>query len=75
MQIIRASDIANYIYCQRVFWYSVKGIEPDNDENIQYGIFHHSRLERQIYFSRIVKKIAIGMAAVGILLFILELLI
>lgn len=75
MRIIRASDITNYNYCQRAFWYSIKGYEPENLELVENGLVHHNKLARQISFSRLVRLLALGLATLGVTLIILEILI
>ncbi|MFN2128053.1 MAG: hypothetical protein ACK2TU_09370 [Anaerolineales bacterium] len=75
MCIIKASDIANFNFCQRVFWYSMNGYKPENHEFMVNGVVHHTRLTRKINFSRITRIIALGLAAIGILAFVLDILI
>ena len=75
MQVIRASDITNYNYCQRAFWYSIKGYEPENWEFVENGLIHHKKLARQIIYSRLIRLLALGLAALGVSLLIYEILI
>jgi CRISPR/Cas system-associated exonuclease Cas4 (RecB family) len=75
MQRVKASDIANFNYCQRAFWYSIEGYKPENFEVVENGLVHHKKLAHQIYYSRIIKFIALGCGVLGILLLILEILI
>ena len=41
-QIIRASEIGEYVYCHRAWWlHRVKGIESANREHMQAGSAQH----------------------------------
>lgn len=73
MQIIKASDLANYIFCRRVFWYSVNGSVPDNYDLMDDGLVYHRKIARRIKYSRITKIIALGLAVMGGLIFLLNL--
>ena len=43
MRTIRASEIGNYIFCQRAWWYSKKGIEPENTAELLAGSEIHRK--------------------------------
>ena len=37
MAVIRSSDIGNYLYCRRAWWYRKQGIESDNRAELAAG--------------------------------------
>jgi preprotein translocase subunit Sss1 len=53
----------------------MNGYKPENHEFMVNGVVHHTRLTRKINFSRITRIIALGLAAIGILAFVLDILI
>lgn len=73
MQIIKASDLENYIFCKRVFWYSINGSVPENYDFMDDGLIYHRKIARRIKYSRITKIIALGLAVIGGLIFLLYL--
>ena len=41
MPIIRSSDIGNYLYCRRAWWYRKQGYESDNQAELASGTELH----------------------------------
>ena len=37
MQVIRSSDIGNYLYCRRAWWYRRQGFESENQAELASG--------------------------------------
>ena len=56
MQVIRSSDIGNYLYCRRAWWYkNVRGLDSANVRRMHSGSkFHatHSRRVRRLPWLR-----------------------
>ena len=41
MQVIRSSDIGNYLYCRRAWWYRKQGFESENQAELASGTELH----------------------------------
>ncbi|MFN3741577.1 MAG: hypothetical protein ACK4VW_02760 [Anaerolineales bacterium] len=55
MPPIRASEIGEYLYCRRAWWYRQKGYTSENQQELESGqAFHrkHARLVWQMIFTR-----------------------
>jgi hypothetical protein len=50
MAVIRASDIGNFLFCRRAWWYRMQGVEPDNQAELAAGSEAH-RLHGQAVFT------------------------
>ena len=71
---IRASEIAEYVYCRRAWWLSrVAGYRADNVERLQEGTAYHQahegRLRRAVFARRVAYLLVF--AAVSIFVFLL----
>jgi hypothetical protein len=52
MRIIKASEFAGYIYCQRAWWYQLKGMPPEDETEFPAGLEFHRQYGRQILLAR-----------------------
>lgn len=41
MKVIRSSDIGNYLYCRRAWWYRQQGFESENQTELASGTELH----------------------------------
>ena len=48
MQVIRSSDIGNYLYCRRAWWYRRQGFESENQAELASGTELHRRHGRKV---------------------------
>jgi CRISPR/Cas system-associated exonuclease Cas4 (RecB family) len=48
MPIVRASDIGNYLYCRRAWWYRKKGVQSENLAELAAGTELHYQHGRQV---------------------------
>jgi CRISPR/Cas system-associated exonuclease Cas4 (RecB family) len=53
MAVIRSSDIGNYLYCRRAWWYRKQGIESENKTELTAGTELHHKHGRQVMASSI----------------------
>ena len=53
MPVIRSSDIGNYLYCRRAWWYRKQGIESENKTELAAGTELHHKHGRQVMASSI----------------------
>lgn len=59
MPIIRASDIGNYLYCRRSWWYRKQGFESANKAELAAGTELHSRHGRQALASSLSRTVGL----------------
>jgi CRISPR/Cas system-associated exonuclease Cas4 (RecB family) len=48
MHTIRSSDIGNYLYCRRAWWYRKQGFESKNQAELASGTELHRRHGRKV---------------------------
>lgn len=70
MRIVRASEIGQFLYCQRAWWYAVIEEETVSSPFTDSGILHHQKKQRLLLFSNFFRIIAfiLILAGVGFLL-------
>lgn len=51
MAVIRSSDIGNYLYCRRAWWYHKQGLESENQAELAAGTELHHKHGRQVLAS------------------------
>jgi CRISPR/Cas system-associated exonuclease Cas4 (RecB family) len=51
MAVIRSSDIGNYLYCRRAWWYRKQGLESENQAELAAGTELHHRHGRKVLAS------------------------
>lgn len=70
MPITRASDIGNYLYCHRAWWYRKNGVESENQTELAAGTELHHRHGRQVLASGITRLIGMVLLLVAIILLV-----
>jgi len=70
MPIVRASDIGNYLYCRRAWWYRKKGIQSENQTELAAGTELHHRHGRQVLASGITRLIGTILLLAAIVLLV-----
>jgi hypothetical protein len=63
--VINASGIGQFVYCNRAWHYARKGIRPRNPEALDAGSAYHEEHARGVRLARTFIKIAVGMALLG----------
>jgi CRISPR/Cas system-associated exonuclease Cas4 (RecB family) len=48
MKVIRSSDIGNYLYCRRAWWYRQQGFESENQAELASGTELHRAHGRKV---------------------------
>lgn len=71
-RLIRASEIGEYIYCQRAWWlHHSQGIEPAGHERRERGIALHTQHGRQVWFSHLLLVGSLMLFVLALVLFVL----
>ncbi len=73
MPVIRASDIGNYLYCRRAWWYRRQGYGSANQAELAAGTELHARHGRQVIVSGLLRLLGwlLFLAALVVGIFIL----
>jgi len=48
MAVTRSSDIGNYLYCRRAWWYRKQGYESENQAELASGMELHRKHGRKV---------------------------
>lgn len=70
MRITRASDIGNYLYCRRAWWYRKKGVESENQAELAAGTELHYKHGRQVLASGITRTVGMIFLMAAIVLLV-----
>jgi CRISPR/Cas system-associated exonuclease Cas4 (RecB family) len=68
MAVIRSSDIGNYLYCRRAWWYRKQGLESENQAELAAGTEIHQRHGRQVLASSLNRTLGLILLAVALVL-------
>lgn len=67
-RIIRASEIGEYVFCQRAWWlHRVKGLKSANREQMQAGTAHHAAHGRAVQRADSLRRVGKVLLCVSIL--------
>ena len=70
MAIIRSSDIGNYLYCRRAWWYRKLGFESDNQVELAAGTEIHRQHGRKVVASSLTRLLALILLFAALLLLV-----
>lgn len=68
MPVIRSSDIGNYLYCRRAWWYRKQGIESENKTELVTGTEMHQKHGRQVLASTLNRTLGFVLLMIAIVL-------
>ena len=68
MPVIRSSDIGNYLYCRRAWWYRKQGIESENKTELAAGTELHHNHGRQVMASSINRTLGFILLMIAIVI-------
>ncbi len=66
--LIRASDIGNYLYCRRAWWYRKQGFESTNQAELSAGSSLHRRHGRRVLAAGLLRNLALVLILVALVL-------
>jgi CRISPR/Cas system-associated exonuclease Cas4 (RecB family) len=73
-RLIRASEIAQYVYCPRAWWLSkIVGAPSANTQALAAGTAAHHRHGRMVWLSRALVAASVGAALMALVVVILSL--
>jgi len=67
MRTIRASEFVSYLYCQRAWWYQLKGKPSENQSELAGGSEFHHRHGRQIVLARLLSAAGWGLVLLALI--------
>ena len=70
MSVIRSSDIGNYMYCRRAWWYRKQGLESENQAELAAGTLLHQRHGRQVLASNLNRMVGLILIMVALVLLV-----
>ncbi|RLD11641.1 MAG: hypothetical protein DRI56_00560 [Chloroflexota bacterium] len=68
-RIIRASEIASYLYCKRAWWYAIKGVRSQNEQELVNGQELHYQHGTTVFVSGLLRLLAYALILLALGLF------
>lgn len=68
MPVIRASDIGNYLYCRRAWWYRKQGVLSENKAELAAGTDLHRRHGRKVLAAGLLRGAAMFLLLIAFVL-------
>ena len=68
MPVIRSSDIGNYLYCRRAWWYRKQGVESENKVELAAGTELHQKHGRQVMASALSRTLGFILLMIAIVI-------
>lgn len=70
MPVIRSSDIGNYLYCRRAWWYRKQGVASENQAELVAGTEIHRQHGRTVVASTLNRSVGLVLLFVALILLI-----
>lgn len=70
MSIIRSSDIGNYLYCRRAWWYRKQGFESENQAELAAGTEIHRQHGRKVVASGLTRSLGLILLFAALMLLV-----
>jgi len=70
MAVIRSSDIGNYLYCRRAWWYKKQGLVSENQAELAAGTQLHHKHGRQVLASGITRTVGLILLMIALILLV-----
>lgn len=68
MPVIRSSDIGNYLYCRRAWWYRKQGFESENRSELAAGSELHRHHGRQVLASHLTRMLGLLLLLIALVI-------
>jgi len=66
--VIRSSDIGNYLYCRRAWWYKKQGVESENQAEMATGSELHRQHGRKVLASTLARTVGLALLMLALVL-------
>jgi CRISPR/Cas system-associated exonuclease Cas4 (RecB family) len=70
MPITRSSDIGNYLYCRRAWWYHKQGVPSENQAEMAAGTKIHRQHGRRVIASGLTRSLALILLFAALILLV-----
>ncbi len=70
MHMIRSSEIGNYLYCRRAWWYRKQGTPSENQAELAAGTELHKQHGRRVLASGLARILGLILLLAAILLLV-----
>ena len=70
MPVIRSSDIANYLYCRRAWWYRRQGFESENQSELATGTEIHRQHGRTVLAATLNRSVGMVLLFIALILLV-----
>jgi CRISPR/Cas system-associated exonuclease Cas4 (RecB family) len=70
MSVIRSSDIGNYLYCRRAWWYRKQGLESENQAELAAGTEIHRQHGRKVLAAGLTRSLGMILLLLALILLV-----
>ena len=70
MPVIRSSDIGNYLYCRRAWWYKKQGFESENQAELTAGTEIHRQHGRKVLAANLSRSLGLILLFIALILLV-----
>jgi CRISPR/Cas system-associated exonuclease Cas4 (RecB family) len=70
MSVIRSSDIGNYLYCRRAWWYRKQGYESANQAELTAGTEIHRKHGRRVLAANLNRSVGMVFLFLALILLV-----
>ena len=70
MRVIRSSDIGNYLYCHRAWWYRKQGLKSENQAELVSGTELHRKHGRKVLAAGLMRNLGLLLLLLALILLV-----
>ena len=70
MQVIRSTDIGNYLYCHRAWWYRKQGLKSENQAELASGTELHRKHGRKVLAAGLMRNLGLLLLLLALILLV-----
>jgi hypothetical protein len=72
MRVIKASELGSFLYCQRAWWYQLRGEPSANQDAMESGTQRHQIHARRVKLVPVLIVIAVLLALIAIVVILVR---